>query len=107
MIVRFMDMHSGGELKTPYSHIYIEADSYEEALDIFKEKFDRNPYNVTCNCCGEDFSVSEEKDLKSATGYERGCQWAHDIGGYDDRSAKISLEEYLASEDVLFIGDTP
>jgi hypothetical protein len=48
-------MNSGGKAKTPYETIYIEA-PFEVADQIFQEKFGRDPDNVTCECCGPDFS---------------------------------------------------
>ena len=53
--VRFYDMNSGGMAKTPYETIYIEA-SFTVAAQVFEEKFGRDPSNVTCECCGPDFS---------------------------------------------------
>ena len=73
----FHDMHSGGGLKIePYSHIFIEAPQ-EEAELVFYNRFGRNPHRVTCSCCGEDYSVSEETTLEQATAYHRGCDFAY------------------------------
>lgn len=55
---KFYDMHSGGGAKTDYEQIYIHAPE-SEAAEIFEEKFGRNPYNTTCNCCGGDYSIDE------------------------------------------------
>lgn len=71
---RFMDMHSGGGQKEKWSKIYIQA-SEEEAKVIFYNKFGHDPDRVTCTCCGEDYSISEEKDLQQASGYDRGCNF--------------------------------
>jgi hypothetical protein len=75
MWTRFMDMHSGGDSKEKWQYIYIEAPE-EEARIIFYNRFGHNPDRVTCTCCGEDYSVSEETDLKQATAFERGCRHA-------------------------------
>ena len=73
MWTSFMDMHSGGGTKeAPYENIYIEAGE-EEAKIVFYNRFGHNPDRVTCTCCGNDYSVSEGKDLTQITGYERGC----------------------------------
>lgn len=73
MWTQFMDMHSGGGLKVPpYEYIYIEAPE-EKAIEIFEKKFNRNPFNITCSCCGEDYSTNEKLHLDQLTGYERGC----------------------------------
>jgi hypothetical protein len=68
----FWDMHSGGGCKEPWSKIYIQAPK-EEAIKVFYNRFGHNPYRVSCTCCGDDYSVSEEPDLFQATGYHRGC----------------------------------
>lgn len=72
---RFMDMHSGGGNKTGYDKIYIESDSADEGIDTFYKVFGRDPYNVTCDCCGEDFSVSfEEGGIAEVTAYDRAAE---------------------------------
>jgi hypothetical protein len=71
---QFHDMHSGGDQKLDWGHIFIEADE-ERARVVFQERFGRDPDNVTCDCCGADYSVTECKyTLAQATGYERGCR---------------------------------
>ena len=89
---RFMDMHSGGETKIPpYEYIYIEA-AGEEARKIFRQRFGRDPDNVTCECCGEDFSVDEDDSLEQATGYERGCGFVY----FDREGNERTITEWLA-----------
>jgi hypothetical protein len=101
IITRFMDMHSGGHLKTPYAHIYID-EPLGEAVRTFKELFKRDPDNITCKCCGEDFVYEEYSSLEEATAYDRGCEW--NDRGYDLKTAKITLEEYFNGKNkVLFI----
>lgn len=89
----FMDMHSGGDCKLdPYEHIYIEA--YEEqAVMIFEAEFKRDPNNVTCDCCGEDYSISEYSSVERATEYQR-----KPYG-----KPEIQLEKYMEQDDVLFL----
>lgn len=100
-ITRFMDMHSGGKLKTPFTHIYVDA-PLDEALAIFKDTFQRDPNNVTCKCCGEDFVYEESDSLEEATAYDRGAEWNYQ--GYDYKTAKMSLEEYFSGKNkVIFI----
>lgn len=71
MYTRFMDMHSGGGLKEPpYARIYIEAPE-NEAKIIFYNRFGHNPERVTCTCCGEDYSITEEDSLVEASAYDR------------------------------------
>ena len=76
MWTHFKDMHSGGGQKEKYADIYIEAPE-EEAKLIFFNRFGHNPERVTCTCCGDDYAIDEDKDLQSATGFERGCRFAY------------------------------
>lgn len=88
----FMDMHSGGGCKeSPYEHIYIEA-PLDVAVVVFYNRFKHNPYRVTCTCCGEDYSVSEARDLAQASGYERGCD-----SGYQLEDGSIVDNDYWQS----------
>lgn len=70
----FWDMHSGGSAKEKWTKIYIEADE-EEAKVIFYNRFGHNPKRVTCTCCGEDYSISSDKDLAQLSGYHRNCNY--------------------------------
>ncbi len=104
---RFMDMHSGGGCKTDYEYIYIQA-PIEKAMTIFEERFGRNPDNVTCDCCGDDYSISESATLEIATGYERGCRWDKAVGDYVEEPGTsykgyTKLDDYIAQENVLVI----
>lgn len=58
MWTKFFDLASGGKMKTKYSAIFIELPE-NEAIEYFDNKFNTHPYNVTCECCGSDFSVYE------------------------------------------------
>ena len=58
---RFYDMASGGGSKLDADTIYIQAD-YDDAVHVFERVFDRDPENVTCNCCGGDYSISVENN---------------------------------------------
>lgn len=68
----FWDMHSGGSQKLSHGLIVIEG-ARSEAERVFRERFDRDPHNVTCDCCGSDYLVDEHVSLEQATGYHRGC----------------------------------
>ena len=72
----FWDMHSGGGSKEKWGHIFIEA-SKEEAKVIFYNRFGHNPERVSCTCCGQDYSISEESSLEQATAYQRGCTYVY------------------------------
>lgn len=79
MITVFWDMSSGGGSKLfddkarPITMIFIHAPE-AEARAIFTAKWGRDPDNVTCQCCGPDYSVSEiePEDVRTYTGYSRG-----------------------------------
>jgi len=109
MFTRFMDMHSGGDTKEPpYEYIYIEAPQSEAEI-IFYNRFGHNPNRVTCTCCGEDYSISEEESLEQATGFERNCEYGPK-GKYVEKLRKDNygrkyqtLAEYLENENVLLI----
>lgn len=68
----FSDMHSGGGQKLDWSDIYIEAPE-DIAVRVFAAKFGRQSDYVTCQCCGEDYSVSEYDSLEEASAYKRGA----------------------------------
>jgi hypothetical protein len=72
-------MHSGGLTKIKenghdINHIYIEADQ-KTAERYFEQLFDRDPHYTTCDCCGEDYSITEYSSLAEATAYERNCRY--------------------------------
>ena len=75
MWTEFWDMHSGGEQKLNHAKYFIEGESEEANIDKFKRLFHRDPYNVTCDCCGSDYSVSSSETLEKATAYHRGAKW--------------------------------
>lgn len=64
MYTRFFDMSSGGKEKLKWKVIYIELPE-KEAKEYFQNKFNRDPENITCNCCGEDYSIYEESEVDS------------------------------------------
>ena len=73
---QFMDMHSGGGRKTDFEYIFIEAPE-DEAIKIFEDLFGQDPCDTACDCCGQNFSITEEESLEQATGYDRGCAYAY------------------------------
>lgn len=129
---RFMDMHSGGGTKVyaladgtfaegsnrrapeggqPKEYIYIEA-SAAEAKVIFYNRFGHNPERVTCTCCGDDYSISEEPTLEQASGYDRNCEFDEASGGYVERARTkynwsgaelVSIADYIERPNVLII----
>lgn len=57
---RFFDMYSGGGNKLPPDVIWVESKE-SEAAQIFEDMFDRDPNNVTCYCCGPDYTYYEDE----------------------------------------------
>ncbi len=98
-VTRFMDMHSGGHLKTPYTHIYID-EPLGEAIRTFKNLFKRDPDNISCQCCGEDFIYEEYSSLEEATAYDRKCDW---IKGKYEENGKMSVEEYFSGNNKVLL----
>jgi len=84
---KFYDMHSGGGRKLEWELIFINADEIT-AIKIFEKMFDRDPTNVTCSCCGEDYAIHEYTSIDKATSYYRG---------------KMSIEQYMESDGAVFI----
>ena len=52
------DMHGGGNTKTDCHHIFIQPNE-EDAMRWANWKWSIHPYDVTCSCCGNDFSIDE------------------------------------------------
>jgi hypothetical protein len=105
---QFMDMHSGGGLKLQWQYIYIESDSQEQGITIFENMFGRDPSNVTCYCCGKDYSVTFSEDIAQATAYERGCgydntarAWLEQPDSSPYRHYQTVAEYFLNNKDVL------
>ncbi len=63
MWTKFYDTSSGGREKLGACTIWIEADE-DEATVLFEQMFGRDPHNVTCSCCGPDYSVCEVAEPK-------------------------------------------
>lgn len=67
MWTKFDDMYSGGSKKLEWCEIYIELPE-KKAAAYFESKFDRNPYNTTCSCCGQDYWIEEIDSLPDSVG---------------------------------------
>lgn len=52
----FYDMYSGGSGKESFDKLAVRLPK-EKAVDWFKSKY-RDPYNITCECCGQDYEVN-------------------------------------------------
>lgn len=94
-VTRFMDMHSGGHLKTPYTHIYID-EPLGEAVRTFRDLFRHDPDNITCKCCGKDFFYEEYSSLEEATAHDRECLWSGKK--YNLKTARISVDDYFGAD---------
>lgn len=99
-----MDMHSGGHLKTPYTHIYID-EPLGEAVKTFMNLFRHDPDNVSCTCCGEDFVYEEYESLEEATAYDRGCKIVN--GSYDLNSARKTVDEFFSGNNLALLVREP
>lgn len=109
----FMDMHSGGQAKVQngkvdVEYIIVEGDE-PEAIALFQRTFNRNPLNVTCSCCGEDYSLTTGA-LDQITAYHRHCdydesvkQWV-DIPRFEEYPV-IVLDDFLAQDNVRVVRD--
>lgn len=88
----FFDMHSGGMVKLGgYDHVYIQLPE-EKAIEFFYDKFGLRPDNVTCDCCGRDYSVTEGPTLEELSRYFLRWGWSSD-----------TLEGHMRHKSVLVI----
>jgi len=99
----FWDMHSGGGNKLPWEKIYIqEIPGIEDSAILkFEQLFNRDPYNVTCRCCGSDYAMESYTSTREASGYHRNCAYDVEERTYHER--KGSWGEYLKKPTVLCI----
>ena len=52
-------------MKTPYYVIYVIADDYWRANEVFKEEFGLDFDSSSCDCCGPDFFIYEIDSIKN------------------------------------------
>lgn len=76
MITRFFDMSGGGTEKEDWAIITVNLPE-EEAIKWFEDKFDHHPYEVTCDCCGQDYWISEYETLEEAIKNNRNYTHKH------------------------------
>ncbi len=117
MVFKFTDMNSGGVMKSIYKTILIDCDNETEAIELFKARFDRHPRNVTCNCCGYDYTFVDFDSLEDATALDRMCQMSQDYKTFHEKPSTdedaayfskfnkyVTFDEYIKlSTDVLVI----
>lgn len=89
MWTKFWDMSSGGGQKLGWNIILIEMPA-AEAKAKFEALFNRDPDNVSCECCGPDYSIDTSETLGKAAAF-------HHQGR--------TLMEYLASGEVNVISE--
>lgn len=101
-----MDMHSGGGTKLGKFEKILMQGREDDATKRFTELFGRDPNHVTCDCCGEDYSVGEYATLAEATLYDREkYTYAEPFDWRARPTGKTveSIEDYLAKDTVLVI----
>jgi hypothetical protein len=64
-VYEFRDTGSGGEYKTEYDYIYVSAFTEDEAYEKFEMELGIDPFQVSCDCCGNDFSVMEAYEIET------------------------------------------
>jgi len=84
MWTKFYDMHSGGDAKTEWEVIVFEAKK-KDAIKYANWKWGIHPDNVTCTCCGEDFSVSTYETLEQAVEFH--LEW----GVHEGKPTELAL----------------
>lgn len=94
---KFMDMYSGGMPKVPpYEYIFIEAKKIV-AAGYFVRRFNQNPHGEFCECCGDNYSISEGETLEDLTEGET----LEDLTKLEQRM--FALEKFLTGDNVLVI----
>lgn len=88
----FFNMCSGGSRQTQYATLFIEADSKQQAVEVFEHHFDRSPYHTTCSCCGMDYSIMDYDTLEEATEYDLKSP---PFLEKTEKKYPLTLEEYL------------
>src|SRR5688500_13034581 len=112
---KFWDMHGGGTTKVkPFDKIYIET-AEDEAKVVFFNPLGVNPEQISCGCCGEDYSIDDGESLDQLTAFHRNCGWDEKAKAWgefrdprftqhgDDYRPYITPEEYAKQPDVLII----
>ena len=61
------DANSGGRRKLDHVQYYVLAIDEWEAADLFEQVTGKNPYNVSCSCCGADFDIYEVDEPRGSS----------------------------------------
>lgn len=104
MWVSFFDLATGGEQKTPYDIIFINASTFDKALDRFEEIFGFYP-DIGSGDIMEpyDFGCYSSDNLNELSAHYRGCQYDEDTGNYFEEQTKDSVvnRQYYTLNDFL------
>jgi hypothetical protein len=84
----FLDLLTGGNKKTKYDIIAIKG-AKKEAIEFFEDKFDLDPYNQSCHCCGDDFGLEELDENKDLDDYLARMQISYLTVTHEDNPNKI------------------
>jgi hypothetical protein len=109
----FWDQGTDGRRKEKWLMICIEA-HHQEAIPYFKKRFGHDPQRVTCQCCGQDYSIHEANTLSEATHYERTMEaqmrWRMNTGNthwgmhrINENVEPLTVEEYQKTGELLVI----
>lgn len=63
MYTLFYDLSSGGYQKEGFQKLAVNL-SMDKAEKWFEETYGHDPYRMTCDCCGPDYSVYEFDSLE-------------------------------------------
>jgi hypothetical protein len=98
MWTQFFDLASGGYEKEKWTYIYIEAPEVQ-AITIFKRKFGHSPLDAACDCCGENYGITEHETLLDASRFNRQNKWDYVKNCFEYET----IEQYKTKTDVLII----
>lgn len=85
-----------------WNKIYIEA-TRKEAENIFYNRWNVSPYNVSCRCCKSDYVAIEYETLLKATDMHRNPVFIKEKRKPSRAEEYRSLVKYLTREDILVI----
>jgi len=78
MFTQFFDSYSGGSRKEDFDVIAIEL-AETMSIDWFERKYGHDPLNITCKCCGSDYSIYEAETLEDLPHENDLIVYKHDL----------------------------
>ena len=93
---KFKDSHAGGYLKIDKTEaIFIEAPQ-DEAINVFYNRFGVNPNQVSCTCCGDDYTIYEtdESEIDDLGTYPAIVIKTYDIAPHE-REGQVPVSGYV------------